>query len=173
MGTGNPFVFSGVPLCPQDDAYIVVVQDPLTGCSVSARSGLICKVLCADLAIAKTASLLAGDQITYKVTVTNTSKTAGSSGISVTDCLPQCLTLLAVNGDTINPWQFVMHTNGCLEASLNDFVLPAGASAFFEIVTKVTGCCGKNICNTATVSSFFDPNVSNNSATVVVKRKKH
>ena len=151
----------------------VVVTDNFTGCTATATSGAICSVTCADLAIEKTAKVC-GNQITYTVTVINNGPSLASGPI-VTDCLPAGLTILSITPDK-NPWGVFTVTNNCIIGQFTDpaFSIPAGGSASFVVVAQITGHCPKTICNTATVtSSTFDPNLSNNSATVRVHKKKH
>lgn len=123
----------------------------------------------ADLSITKTASpepVIAGNQLTYTITVTNAATSASTAtSITVTDPLPSDLTYLTDSDScTVSP-------PGQLTCPVPD--LAPGASYSFTITTlvhsnTVVGTGGaKTISNTATVSSaaVVDPNPSNNTAT--------
>ncbi len=155
----------------------VTVTDTFTNCTTTpASSGTVCSVPCADLSITKT-GCRRGDIVTYVVTITNNSATTASTGVVVTDCLPECLSVLSLTPLT-QSWAFNVNNN-CINGQLGglpntESVLEPLGTASFEIVAQITGCCGKSICNTATVTSAtFDPNQSNNCATVKIKTKKH
>lgn len=151
-------------------SVIVTVTDNFTGCSVTGQSGPLSVGGCADLSITKTATVAYG-VVTYHITVTNNGPDVGT--IKVIDCLPACLTPLQINvGVDIPQWTYFVNNN-CVVATYNSELLP-GQSASFDIVAQIDKhACGKSICNTATVQgNIFDPNLSNNSATVKIKTKK-
>lgn len=156
----------------------VTVTDNFSGCSASATSGTVSGAACADLAITKTATVAHG-VVTYHITVTNNGPDA--SAVQVTDCLPACLTPLQVNVGDVPQWSYFVNNNcvvatfiGQNPATVPGSVLLPGQSASFDIVAQIDKCtCGKSVCNTATVrGNVFDPNISNNSATVKIKTKK-
>ncbi len=151
--------------------YAVTVTDTCTGGQANAFSGTITGVECADLAIIKTASVN-DDQIIYTITVTNNGPSA--SLVTVTDCLPTCLAPVQSIPLSGSNWSFIVNGN-CLTAQLvngdlQPINLQPNSSASFQIVTQKNNCCGKFICNTATVQgSLFDPDLCNNSSTVKVR----
>ena len=164
-----------LPPCGQGTVVATVtVTDTFTNCTTTASSGTVCSVPCADLSITKT-GCRRGDIVTYTISITNNSATTPAESIVVTDCLPECLSVLTISEiPPVNGFSFTVNNN-CITAALptGSLFAPRG-TASFEIVAQITGHCGKLICNTATVTSAtFDPNQSNNSATVKIKTKKH
>jgi uncharacterized repeat protein (TIGR01451 family) len=124
----------------------------------------------ADLSITKTASpnpVVAGNQITYTLTATNSSGSASTAlGVTVADVLPSQVTYLTSSGSCLQA------PVGTLSCQVPDLA-PGGTFQF-----TVTGLVNPNtvvgsggavtIGNTATVSSALvtDPNPANNAATV-------
>jgi uncharacterized repeat protein (TIGR01451 family) len=119
----------------------------------------------ADLSIGKTgpASVFAGNQLTYTITVTNNG-TDNATNVIVTDTLPAGVTFLATSA---------VCTSGTVQTGCNIGSLANGATVSFTIQIRVpanflsSASVGTlNITNTVTVSSDqFDPNTSNNTAT--------
>jgi uncharacterized repeat protein (TIGR01451 family) len=122
----------------------------------------------ADLSITKTASpepVVAGNQLTYTVTVSSDPTSASTAGsITVTDVLPSQVTFLTSNDGCVEG------PPGTLTCPVPD--LPPGASFSFTITTlvhsdTVVGSGGATtIVNNATVASgdTIDTNLANNTA---------
>ncbi|HSC90922.1 MAG TPA: VWA domain-containing protein [Gaiellaceae bacterium] len=113
-----------------------------------------------DLAITKTGPALVteGNDVTYTVTASNLGPTT-ATGVTVSDPVPA--------GST-----FVSASAGCTQAAgvvtCTAGTLAPGASAAFTIVVKAGS--GTSLTNTATVAGDQpDPNLANNSATVVTE----
>ena len=121
----------------------------------------------ADLVVTKTspASVTAGSNLTYTLSVTNNGPSDAAS-ISLTDTLPAETSFVAqsqTGGADLFTLGNIGNTIGNSIASL-----PAGATATFEILTKVSANRpdASQLSNTAIVSAAsFDPNGSNNSST--------
>jgi uncharacterized repeat protein (TIGR01451 family) len=128
----------------------------------------------ADVKVAKTDSpdpVLAGNNLTYTVTVTNDGPSAATV-VQLTDTLPTNATVTFVSGQQTTGPVFTCtypnaNTSGgtvsCSIATLN-----SGASATFEIVLKVGAGTTDNtsLSNTATVSTTkTDPDSTNNTKT--------
>lgn len=170
QGTDSQIILSAAELIPGQ--YSVNVVDSCTNCQASGVSGALSLASCADLSITK-AVAQNNDQITYTITVINNGPDA--SLVTVTDCLPTCLNILAINPLNSSKWSFQVNNNCITALLINDgpVLLQPFASASFEIVALKTESCGKSICNTATVKgSILDPNLSNNVATVKVRNKR-
>src|SRR5439155_6791268 len=123
----------------------------------------------ADLAITKAGSpapVLAGQNLTYTLTVTNNGPSAATNA-ALDDPLPASTTFQSLTvpaGWTCTtPAVGGTGTVHCSTASL-----AASATASFTLVVKVPGsAAGTTLSNTATTSSATaDPNAANNSATV-------
>ncbi len=119
-----------------------------------------------DLSVTKSDSpdpVLAGQNLTYTITVNNNSGDAQS--VTLTDLLPAGTTLVSVvapQGWTV-PAQ---HPPGSVSASID--TLLAGAMAVFTLVVNVNSTvdAGTTLSNTATISSeTSDTNLDNNSDT--------
>ena len=113
----------------------------------------------ADLAISQTAStnsLLAGQNLTYNITVTNSGPQV-ATGVSLTNALPPGTTFVsASSGGTYANGKVVWNVN-----SLN-------ANATNKFSVTITPTTGGLITNTATVASVTpDPNNANQSASMV------
>lgn len=122
-----------------------------------------------DLAIAKsdntTGSVVAGEQFTYTITVTNNGPDT-ATGIVVTDNLPTDLSF--VSGSFTTGSGTVTESpasSGNLSISVDD--LASSGSAVIDIIVLVAADAGTSISNTATVvgSPDTDTDTSNNSAT--------
>jgi uncharacterized repeat protein (TIGR01451 family) len=116
----------------------------------------------ADLAISKTASpqpVAYGDNITYKLTVTNNGPT-DASGVNVTDELPDSVIYQSANASAGT----AEHVSGNVTWAIGD--LAYGESANLTIVVKAPSPSEPVIIiNTATVTGIFpDPDTENNSA---------
>ncbi|QEF99953.1 Large cysteine-rich periplasmic protein OmcB precursor [Stieleria maiorica] len=122
-----------------------------------------------DLAITKsdntTGSVVAGEQFTYTITVTNNGPDT-ATGIVATDSLPSDLSFVSASFTTgsgtvtENP-----AGSGDLSISIDD--LAASASAVIDVVVMVAADAGNSLSNTATVTGTpdTDSDTSNNSAT--------
>ncbi len=127
-----------------------------------------------DLSVTKTASpavVLAGEDITYTIAVTN----VGSdfiTNILISDFVPANTTFVSailIGGGTAGgcaPPQVTQ--NGDVECNLNS-LSPQGGTRSFSIVVRVdSGAAGQTITNTATgTMTQADPNTANNSSTAV------
>jgi uncharacterized repeat protein (TIGR01451 family) len=125
----------------------------------------------ADLAVTKSgpASVTAGTNATYTVTVTNNGP-SDAVGVTVTDSVP-------ANSTFVSESQLTGPTFGCTvpapgsggTVSCNAATLASGATATFQVVVKANASAGNgsSISNTATVTSTtLDTNTFNNSTTV-------
>ncbi|HYL61358.1 MAG TPA: C25 family cysteine peptidase [Candidatus Methylomirabilis sp.] len=124
----------------------------------------------ADLSITKIASpnpVIAGNNITYTVVVTNNGAAAAST-VAFTDAIPMNTTFVSATPVPAAGW-----TCGVASGSLtcSNPLVAAGASTTFTVVVTVNAgtAAGTVITNTANVSSATtDPNPNNNSATATV-----
>ena len=122
--------------------------------------------LAADLSVTKVASagsVNSGGQLTYTLTVTNNGPNPAQF-VNVVDTLPPGVSLVSSNGSI-----FQCFTSSTGASSLTCLVdsMASGSSGTITIVVSVTAPSGSTITNTATVSSSnFDPNTSNNTASV-------
>ena len=123
----------------------------------------------ADLAITKAASpavVLAGQNLTYTLTVTNNGPSAATTAV-LDDTIPTATTFQSLSVPA--GWNCTTPAVGstgkvhCSTASL-----AASATASFTLVVKVPGsAAGTTLSNTATTSSAMgDPNTGNNTATM-------
>ena len=152
--------------------FTVQIQDPVTGCIVSATSHEVKQVPCADLAITKQASI-SGNTVTYDITVTNN----GNDGarFEVRDCVHDCLQVTNISADESFSTSYVV--NSCSQGTSNCVIaegfLEKGVQAKLRIVAQIVKSCGKKcVNNTATVTAYsgiFDCDLSNNSATASIK----
>jgi uncharacterized repeat protein (TIGR01451 family) len=120
----------------------------------------------ADLAVTKTGTpnpVLAGNNITYTITVTNNGP-AAAANVTLTDTLPANTTVVSIS--TPAGWTCPAASGGtqtCTNASV-----AANATATFTLILKVTAgtAPGTVIKNTASVASSTttDPNSANNTA---------
>jgi uncharacterized repeat protein (TIGR01451 family) len=119
----------------------------------------------ADVSITKSApaTVIAGNNITYSITVANAGPSAAAS-VSWSDTLPPNTTFVS-EGQTVGP-PFNCTTGPTITCSI--LSLASGASATFSLTVKVSPATpnGSSISNTATVtSSTPDPTPGNNSST--------
>ncbi|PAY17757.1 hypothetical protein CKO51_20200 [Rhodopirellula sp. SM50] len=129
----------------------------------------VASLVTTDLAITKsdntTGSVVAGEQFTYTITVTNNGPDT-ATGITATDDLPADLSFVSATFTTgsgtvtENP-----AGSGSLSISIDD--LAASATAVIDVVVLVAADAGDTLDNTATVagSPDTDSDPSNNSAT--------
>jgi uncharacterized repeat protein (TIGR01451 family) len=176
MAAGNTDVFQVVAfaasnLAPNtgatDTATITsTTTDPNTNNNTSASTANI--VTAADIAVAKTgpATILAGTNITYIITLTNNGPSDAQS-VVLTDALPANVTLLAESQLT-GPDAFVNATAGNVPR-FTAVAVAAGHSDTFGVVGLVASNVPAStvLTNTATGSSAtFDPTPANNTAVV-------
>ena len=133
------------------------VNDPSTANNVAPASTTVSPA--ADLAVTKTDSpdpLLAGQQLTYTVGVSNAGPSS-ATGITLTDTLPAGVTF-----NSATPSQgSCSQSSGTVTCSLGTLANAANAS----VSIKVTPQTAATITNTANVtSSTGDPNSANNAA---------
>jgi uncharacterized repeat protein (TIGR01451 family) len=121
----------------------------------------------ADMALSLGASpnpVKFGTNLTYTITASNLGPTA-ASGVTVTDALPstvQFVSLSATQGSCSAP---AVNSSGTVNCSAG--ALSNGATATVKIVTRVVSTARTTVTDSASASSTsFDPNPSNNTATV-------
>ncbi|HYJ86395.1 MAG TPA: hypothetical protein VEW46_10085 [Pyrinomonadaceae bacterium] len=123
-----------------------------------------------DLSITKTDSpdpVLAGSNINYALTISNAG-VSDAQTVSFTDAVPANTTFVSVN-QTSGP-AFTCSTppvGGTGNVTCSIATLPAGASAMFDLVVRVSSnaTTGSTVTNSATVmSTTGDPNTENNTA---------
>lgn len=111
----------------------------------------------ADLAVTKTgpSTIIAGNQITYTITVTNKGP-SNATNVIVQDVLPSGVTFVSST---------VACTSGTLAAGCNIGSLANGASATFTVLAQVSSALTGLVTNTVTVSADqFDPNTADDTA---------
>ena len=116
-----------------------------------------------DLTIAKThpsGVVIPGETVTYTVTVTNVGDAPSSGTVTVTETPPPGLTVTTLSG---GGWTCTVATRTCTRSD----PLPPGVS-YSSITVTVSvdpGAASGTVANVAGVSSTFDPNTTNNTAT--------
>jgi len=113
----------------------------------------------ADLQIVKTGPSLVteGHNLTYHLVARNNGP-AAATGVVVKDTLPANSTFVSASAGCVQAAGLVTCTVGNLAS---------GASASFDVIVTA-GSAGSSLTNTATIAgSQFDPNLGNNSSTVV------
>ncbi len=164
-GPSNELVLQASDIPFNGAVYTVVVTDLFTQCSAQSSSGPLSVIECTDLQISKNACLN-DDTITYTIVVSNIGQTPSS--VAVTDCLPDCLTPLAVNS-LLGVWSPVQNGNTISVQLTEPSVLQPGTSASFEIIASISDECDRCVYNTATVQgSIFNTN-QENSASAKIK----
>ena len=116
----------------------------------------------ADLSIEQTTNLdsvIAGEDVTYKVIVTNNGDTT-SKGVTVTETLPESATFSSATIDVLEQAEDYIRFN------LGD--LAAGASTEFEIVATMPDALGQVSSRASVDARTFDPDVTNDIAVVDV-----
>jgi uncharacterized repeat protein (TIGR01451 family) len=144
-------------------------QGATNGCTAT-----VTVVPSADLLISKavvSGTAKPGQSLVYTVTVQNLGACA-ATGVAVNDPVPAGTTFYAVTttqGTTSAP---PVGTVGTVTANFG--TLASGASATMTLTVKVSAKGNDKIVNTATVTATtFDPNVANNTATIIsTKRPK-
>ena len=130
--------------------------------------------ICADLAAAKTgaATVVAGDNITYGITVTNTGNpyAADAQGVTLTDALPAGTTFVSATQNTGPTFTCsIPAVGGTGTVSCTIATLASGQSATFSLVYQVGAnvASGTTIDNTASVFSSLngDDTLGNNTQT--------
>lgn len=159
--TGEVTVDPGTPVGNYTLIYqICMVSDP-TKCDLATIYVPVVEKK-ADLAVEKTADkdpVLAGDNLTYSIVVTNNGPNTAKSAV-LTDVLPSQLTIQGT--PTVTKGSFSGST-----WTIGD--IPSGTDEILTIVAKVDAGYSGSLENTATVtSSTTDPNPNNNTSTVTV-----
>jgi len=115
----------------------------------------------ADLSVSKTAnasSVIAGETLTYTITVTNAGPAAATQ-IVLTDTLPAAVSVVTAPPNCVA-------NNGVLICPVGD--LAAGQATDFDLVVAVAPDARNSLTNAVTVSSTeIDPHPANNSDTAV------
>ena len=125
-------------------------------------------VTSADVNVVKTgpASVPAGTNVTYTVTVTNAGP-SDAAGVSLADTLPPGTTFASETqstGPTFTCTTPAVGATGTITCTIA--TLPAGASATFTIVLSVSPIAKGAITNTSSVTTTTpDPNPANNTST--------
>jgi len=140
--------------------------DPNPSNNVATVTTIVATAGQADLAVTKTGTpnpVLAGNNITYTITVTNNGPAAAAT-VTLTDTLPANTTVVSIS--TPAGWTCPAPSGGtqtCTNASV-----AANATATFTLILKVTAGTkpGTVITNTASIASSTttDPNSANNTA---------
>jgi len=151
------FNFSGTGLCEPDNAAF---QEWLTGITYLTQTGETCPPI--DLAMevsGPTASVEIGQPVEYLLTISNGTATVGyATGVNISYTLDE--TILRVDGVFPSQGECALTTGTC---DLGDLAEGATATIRIEVTTIDVGSSTL----TATVSgNDFDPNESNNSASV-------
>lgn len=114
-----------------------------------------------DLSIAKDVARQAGDQVTYRLVVTNHGPSDTVEPIVVRDRLPARLELLGASGAG---WSCV--TDGRLATCTRAATLEVGDSATVEVRTRLLGYSSDPLVNTASVTGGGDGDVHSDDATL-------
>jgi uncharacterized repeat protein (TIGR01451 family) len=127
----------------------VVIDQPQVGAS--------------DLTIAKMhppGVAIPGETVTYTVTVTNVGDLASSGTVTVTETPPPGLTVTTLSG---GGWTCTVATRTCTRS---DPLAPGVSYSSITVTVSVDpGVAPGTVANVAGVSSTFDPNTTNNTAT--------
>ncbi len=154
VATVSPSVASGTVLT-NNVSVSALTGDPNTGnnsfpIGTTVNTG-------ADLAITKADNpdpVIAGENLTYTITVSNTNGPSDASSVTVTDTLPAGVTALSTTGCENDP-------SGALVCNLG--TIAKGGSKNYIIMVRVNSGTMGILSNTATVSSTtFDPVSGNN-----------
>jgi uncharacterized repeat protein (TIGR01451 family)/CSLREA domain-containing protein len=132
----------------------------------SAPASITISTQSADVGVVKSApaSVIAGNNMTYTLTVTNSGPGA-AQGITLTDNLPFGVTLVSQN-QTSGPSFTLANTGNVVGDTLT--AMASGATAVIQVVVKVdpSVASGTSLSNTASVTSTStDPNPLNDSST--------
>ncbi len=163
VGTVDPTTSSGTVF--SNTATVASgTTDPNGGNNVSTAATTV--NTSADLAITKTAlaTVAAGSNITYTITVTNNGPSTASS-VSWSDVLPAGLTFVSLNQST---GPTASSVSGGTTSIVTWASLASGASATFSLVATVSSSTPNNtvLSNTANVTATTsDPNSGNNAWT--------
>jgi uncharacterized repeat protein (TIGR01451 family)/CSLREA domain-containing protein len=171
--SGSPAIDKGNPATPGSAAASCLPTDQRginrpqgTNCDIGAFEVQGTGTPEADVSVVKTDTpdpVVAGTNLTYKITVTNNSTTTASSNVRTTDKLPPGTTLVSaiVEGGSCT---------GTTEITCNFGTLAAGDSRFATIVVKVDAGATGSISNTAsTTADTLDTVISNNSFKAVTQ----
>ena len=158
-GTPGELVFTTPTTSPGPASLEVWVDGVLQ--STTGANNTPCEI---DLGISKAVdktTAAVGEQVTFTVTITNTSSTRNASEVVVTDNIPAGLTV-----DNVTPSQGTFTAGQWTVGALN-----ASASATLTIVARPqASLAGTTVTNTASITSAKqgDPNTGNNSASAGV-----
>lgn len=151
--------YSTIRVDPKDGCTFWYTTEYFAGSGQQTRVGAVRFPTCnpADLSLSKSApaSVIAGNQLTYSITVVNNGP-SDATNVIVTDTLPAGVTFISTSAVCSSGTV----TTGCDIGSLAN-----GASYAFTILVSVASSTAGLITNTATVSSDqLDPNPSDDTA---------
>jgi uncharacterized repeat protein (TIGR01451 family) len=132
----------------------------------------------ADLSITKIDTpdpVLAGQNVTYTLQVTNPVGASAAQNVTVTDAVPAYTTFVSAAVTTGAGWKATTPpVGGTGNVVFSKASVAAGEIASFQIVVKVNKDTRTKISNKATVTSLTtDPNAANNTAVVITTVQPH
>lgn len=144
-------------------------SNAISGCAVRYNANV-------DVSVAKTSAagtVVAGNNVSYTITVSNPSGSWESSDIQLSDTLPTGTTFQSLTSPVSGTACTTPAVNGTGTVSCVINSLPANGQAVFTLVLKVTSAPPGNLSNTASVtytSGTPNPNTNTSTATISVKR---